>query len=45
MSNYEYLLQNEIFINIRIFNVIYFETINLIIRKRNIDFKKKRIYI
>lgn len=45
MSNYEYLLQNEIFINIRIFNVIYFETINLIIRKKNIDFKKKRIYI
>lgn len=45
MSNYEYLLQNEIFINIRIFNIIYFETINLIIRKKNIDFKKKRIYI
>lgn len=43
MSNYEYLLQNEIFINIRIFNIIYFETINLIIRKKNIDFKKKRI--
>lgn len=43
MSNCEYLLQNEIFINIRIFNIIYFETINLIIRKKNIDFKKKRI--
>lgn len=45
MSNCECLLQNEIFINIRIFNIIYFETINLIIRKKNIDFKKKRIYI